>query len=239
MMSDRPDGGLAPYYGLYPAKVTDSTPDDLGRIEVELPWLGQNPADEAGQQGDAGEPVRIRATLLSSWAAADQGLLTLPPNDSQVIVGFEAGNLARAYVVGACWNGVAQMPHQGSASSGSSTEATEDRRVLRTKTGHYIEFDESSGSNKLTLATAGGHKITLDDTSSEISITHSSGHAIKLEASGNISITANAGVSITASSGLTVTAPTAQFSGIVQCTALIASTAVSSPVYTPGIGGLL
>lgn len=238
-MSDRPDGGLAVYYGLYPATVSDSEPDELGRVEVELPWLGANPSDEAGQQGDEGEPVRVRATLLSSWAGADQGLLAIPATDTQVIVGFEAGNLARAYVVGACWNGAAQMPHQGAAARGRSTQATEDRRVLRTKAGHYIELDDTSGSTKLTVASAQGHSITFDDDRSSIEIAHANGQRITLDPGGGVTITANTTLTVSAPSGVTVTAPTTQFSGLVQCTTLIASAAVVSPTYTPGIGNLL
>lgn len=238
-MSGRPDGGMQLYYGLYVAVVRDSTPDAQSRIEVELVWLGSNPSDEAGQQGDAGDPIKIRATLMSPWAAADQGMVTVPPVDSQVIVGFEAGNLMRAYVIGACWNGVAQMPHQGSASSGDSKKASEDRRVLRTKGGHYLEFDESSGSTKVTLKSSNGHTLTLDADGSTIELAHASGHAIKLDADGSIKITANNTVTITAPSGLTVTTPTATFSGLINCTTLIASTSVVSPLYSPGVGNLL
>jgi uncharacterized protein involved in type VI secretion and phage assembly len=238
-MSVRPDGGLAVYYGLYPATVSDSAPDELGRVEIELPWLGTNPRDEAGQRGDQGEPVRVRATLLSSWAGADQGLLAIPARETQVIVGFEAGNLARAYIVGACWNGVAPMPHQGAAASGRSTRATEDRRVLRTRAGHHIELDDTEGSTKLTVASAKGHKLVLDDDASSITITHADGHTITLDAGGGVTITASTTLTVNAPSGVTVTAPSALFSGLVQCTNLVATASVVSPSYTPGIGNLL
>jgi uncharacterized protein involved in type VI secretion and phage assembly len=238
-MSARPDGGAAVYYGLYPATVSDSTPDELGRVEVELAWLGTNPSDEAGQGGDEGEPVRVRATLLSAWAGADQGLLAIPATDTQVIVGFEAGNLARAYVVGACWNGAAQMPDRGAAASGRSTRASEDRRVLRTAAGHYIELDDTGGSTKLTVASAQGHSITLDDDRSSIVITHANGQRITLDAGGGITISTNTTRTVDARNGVTVTAPTTLFSGLVQCTTLVATGSVVSPTYTPGIGNLL
>lgn len=245
-MSARPDGGMQVYYGLYPAVVSDSTPDEQGRIEVELPWLGKNPSnvtgleggEEAGQAGDAGEPIRIRATLMSAWGSADQGLLAIPARDTQVIVGFEAGNPMRAYVVGACWNGVAQMPHCGSTSAGKTTQASEERRVLRTRAGHYLEFDDSSGSTKVTLASSNGHTLTLDVEGSAIRIEHASGQTITLAADGSIQITANNTMTINAPSGLTVTAPTATFTGAVNCTTLTAAISVVTPTYTPGVGSL-
>ena len=39
----RPDGGALRYFGVYPAIVTDIVdPESLGRIEVKLPWLGED-----------------------------------------------------------------------------------------------------------------------------------------------------------------------------------------------------
>ena len=49
------DGGQQPYYGVYPAIVTDLVdPDSLGRIELKFPWLGT----------DGNSDVRAWATLL-------------------------------------------------------------------------------------------------------------------------------------------------------------------------------
>lgn len=246
-MSGRADGGSQIYPGLYPATVSDSTPDELGRVEVELPWLGQNVSEQAGldgpgdagQDGDEGEPVRLRATLISSWASADQGLLAIPEQGSQVIVAFEAGNPARPYIVGACWNGQAQMPHEGGASSGRSTNATEDRRVLRTKAGSFIELDDNAGSTKVTISTSAGHELVLDLSGDQVELSHKSGHKLTLKPDGSVEISANNQISLTAPSGLIVTAPTSTFSGDVICQNLIAAQGVVSPKYTPGFGNLL
>lgn len=246
-MSLRQDGGTQLYHGLYPAVVRDSTPDALGRVEVELPWLGKNPSeaaglaggDEAGQDGDEGEPVRIRATLMSSWASADQGLVAIPAKDSQVIIGFEAGNPARAYIVGACWNGEAQAPHKGGAATNRSTAATEDRRVLQTRAGNFIELDDTGGSVKITISTPGGHKLVLDMTGDQVQLAHSAGHHLTLRPDGSVDITANNQLTLMAPSGVTVTAPTATFSGDVICQNLIAAQGVVSPKYTPGVNNLL
>jgi uncharacterized protein involved in type VI secretion and phage assembly len=90
-VSERVDGGGPRHFGLYPAIVTDIVdPERLGRVQVRLPWLG-----------DDGAQVRAWATLLSPYAEDGQGFLAFPSVDTQVVVGFEAGDPRRPYVVGA------------------------------------------------------------------------------------------------------------------------------------------
>jgi len=88
------DGGAQRYFGVYPAIVADIVdPDSVGRIQVKFPWLGSDGAD-----------VRAWATLITPYADDDQGYEMLPSVDTQVVVAFEAGDLRRPYIVGACWN---------------------------------------------------------------------------------------------------------------------------------------
>ena len=80
------DGGGPRYFGLYPAIVTDLIdPERLGRIEVLLPWLGEGQGNE----------VRAWATLLTPYAGDNQGFEFLPEKETQVVIGFEAGNPRR------------------------------------------------------------------------------------------------------------------------------------------------
>ena len=216
----RPDGGGPRYFGLYPALVTDIVdPDELGRVEVELPWLGG---------GDAAE-VRSWATLVTPYADAGQGLQCVPEVGSQVVVGFEAGDPRRPYVVGACWNGAEAMPER--------PEKANDLRLIHTRAGSRLEFDDASGAAVVTLKTAGGHKLVLDEGGSSVTLEHANGSVITLDPKGRIEIRANATVEVTASA-LNVHAPTAVFDGMVSCKTLIASSSVVSPSYTPGAGNV-
>ncbi len=215
-----PDGGRQPYYGVYPALVTDLVdPDGLGRIELEFPWLG-----DPGQG-----QVRAWGTLVSPYADTDQGLQTLPEVGSQVVVAFEAGNLRRPYVVGACWNGRETLP--------SEPEAANNIRVLKTRSGSKLEFDDSEGAVKITLETAGGHRLILDDGGSSLTIRHSGGSSITFAASGNIEITASGSVELTASA-FNVHSGVANCDGNLNCLNLTASVGVVSPMYTPGAGNI-
>lgn len=215
-----PDGGRQCYFGVYPAIVTDIVdPDAIGRIEVRFPWLGS----------DGDEAVRAWATLVSPYADDDQGLLVLPEVDTQVVVAFEAGNLRRPYIIGATWNGQEAPP--------AEAQAANNIRTFKTRSGSELEFDDTEGSAKITLKMASGHLLEMDDGGSTITLSHSSGHVITFAASGAIEIQANSTIDMTASV-LNVNAPVANFSGIINCTTMVASSAVVSPSYTPGAGNV-
>jgi len=218
--AERSDGDGLRYFGLYPAIVTNIVDGaKLGRIQVKFPWLGN--------RGEA--DVRAWATLLSPYADADQGLQILPEKDSQVVVAFEAGELRRPYIVGAAWNGVEPLPVQ--------PEAANNLRVLRTRGESVLEFDDTRGATKITLRTKSGHTLLLSDAGREVELRHSGGASIHIDAGGTITITAVATVEVNAVA-LNVHAPVATFDGVVNCTTLNASAAITSPTYSMGAGNI-
>jgi uncharacterized protein involved in type VI secretion and phage assembly len=215
----RPDGDAPRYFGVYPAIVTDIVRDTarLGRIEVKFPWLGQ-----------AGDGVRALATLCTPYADKDQGFEMIPAVDSQVVVAFEAGVLTRPYVIGACWNGSEPMP--------ASPEAANNKRLIKTRAGSLLEFDDTDGAAKITISTQSGHTVVLDAGGQEIKVQHANGSVVKLNAAGQVTVNANASVEITAPA-LNVHAASAVFDGAVQCVSLTTSSVVSAS-YTPGAGNV-
>lgn len=213
-------GGPVRFFGVYPAIVTDIVdPDDLGRIEVKFPWLGT-----AGERD-----VRSWATLLSPYAEDDQGLEILPAVDTQVVVAFEAGDLRRPYIIGAAWNGVEAMPERPAAAN--------NKRLIKTRSGSLLEFDDTQGAARVTLSLRSGHTLVLDDGGQSVTLRHANGCTATMNAAGQVSIQANSSVEITAPV-LNVHAPVANFDGIINCTSLIASAFVISPAYTPGAGNV-
>lgn len=217
--SFRSDGDAPRYFGVFPALVTDIVdPEGLGRIQVKFPWLGAD-----------GDTVRAWATLLTPYADDEQGFFVLPAVDTQVVVAFEAGDLRRPYIVGSCWNGREEMPE--------TPAAPNNKRLIKTRAGSLLEFDDTEGAAKVTLSMRSGHQIVLDDTAQEVLIRHQNGCLIRLNIAGQIEIQANATVEVTAAA-VNVHAPVATFDGIVNCTTLIASSGVVSPSYTPGAGNV-
>lgn len=215
-----PSDGEGPrWFGLYPALVADLVdPDGKGRIKVRFPSFGA-----------AGESVTAWATLLSPYADRDQGFEVLPEVDSQVVIGFEAGDPTRPYIVGACWNGQRTPPE--------SAEAANNKRTWKSRAGSLVQFDDTQGAAKVTVSMRSGHRLVLDDAAQDITLEHSNGCRININIAGQVSITANATVEVNASA-VNVHAPTVMCDGIVQCTTLIASSGVVSPSYTPGAGNI-
>jgi uncharacterized protein involved in type VI secretion and phage assembly len=138
--------------------------------------------------------------------------------------------MRRPYILGATWNGRAQLP-QG-------PEKSNNIRKLRTRGKSQVEFDDTPGAPKITVSTNSGHRIVLDDGSQSLTIQHSSGSVVKMTATGSITIETMMTVDVKALQ-VNVTAPMSSFSGIVTCKTLIADAFVVSPAYTPGVGNLL
>jgi uncharacterized protein involved in type VI secretion and phage assembly len=213
------DGAGPRWFGLYPAIVTDLLdPDRKGRIQVRFPSFGE-----------AGRGVRAWATLLTPYADDDQGLEILPEIDSQVVVGFEAGDPSRPYIVGSCWNGRAALPE--------AAQGANNLRTLKTRSGSVLQFDDTVGAAKVTVSMQSGHKLVMDDAMQEITVQHSNGCKIVINVAGQVSITANATVEVNASA-VNLHAPMVTCDGVLQCQTLIASTGVVSPSYTPGAGNV-
>jgi uncharacterized protein involved in type VI secretion and phage assembly len=212
------DGDGARWFGLYPALVSDLVdPDARGRIKVRFPSFGA-----------AGASVSAWATLLSAYADADQGLMVLPEVDSQVVVGFEAGDPHRPYIVGACWNGKAALPEAAASAN--------NLRTFKTRSGSQLQFDDSQNAAKVTVSMKSGHQLVMDDAAQSVSVTHSNGCKIEMNAAGTITVTANATVDVTASV-VNLKTPMVKCDGVVHCETLITNAVVSAS-YTPGAGNI-
>lgn len=214
-------------YGLYPALVSDiKDPDNQGRVKITLPW--------APDTGNGRYEAWARLSTL--MGGNNRGSWFVPDVDDEVLVGFEAGDPRRPFVVGALWNG-RDTPPETMDGSGNNY-----KKVIRSRNGVKITFDDQDGQEKLILETPGGQTVTLKDGPGAIEIVDSNGNSVKLEAAGitvNTSGKATINASLVAvSAGLvTVDAGMSKFSGVVQADTVIAN-AVISASYTPGAGNI-
>jgi uncharacterized protein involved in type VI secretion and phage assembly len=129
---------------------------------------------------------------VSNWApcarpmAGDgMGFYALPERGDQVLVAFAQGDLSRPYVLGALWTDRAAPPVRN--------EGHNDLRVITSRAGHTIVFDDTDDTGRLIVQDSGGSTITLDATDGSVTI-----HAEK-----DLTITAGGTISIEAAGGAT------------------------------------
>jgi uncharacterized protein involved in type VI secretion and phage assembly len=216
------------YYGLFPATVNalDGDPENRQRVQVSLDWLPLS---------DGSGPALAWATMITPYADADQGFQMLPELGSTVVVGFEAGYPDHPYIVGAIWNGLAAMPDKPSDAN--------NLRVLQTRSGTRLEFDDTAGAAAVRLSVAGTegrkHRLVMDDGGKTITIESATGATITLTAAGGVIVDAASTVEVRAAM-VTVDAPMAQFTGGVICEWLMAKGAgVVTPAITTALGNIL
>lgn len=211
------------HHGLYPATVRAlaGDPENRQRIEVSFDWLAAS---------DGGEPPTGWATVITPYADADQGFQMLPEIGSTVVIGFQGGHLDHPYVVGAVWNGQAPAPE--------SFDDANNKRLIQTRSGSRLEFDDTAGAPKVSITTPAGHEVVMDDGGMSITIRSAAGAKVELTAAGGVSIEAASTVDVKAAL-VTVDAAMSQFNGIVTCDTLIAKGGgIVSPMYTPGAGNV-
>lgn len=215
------------FYGVWPAVVSDvKDPDDQGRVKVRLPW--------ASDSGDG--LYEAWARLATMMAGNNRGSWFVPDTEDEVLVAFAGGDPRHPYVIGALWNGTDAPPETMDGSGNNN------RKVLRSRNGVKISFDDADGTESLLIETPGGQRIHLKDGPSEILVEDSNGNTIELSSSG-VSVRSSAHVEVQASTvsvsaaSVTVDAGTSTFSGAVKCDTLITNSVVSSS-YTPGAGNV-
>jgi uncharacterized protein involved in type VI secretion and phage assembly len=215
------------WYGVYPALVSDiKDPDGQGRVKVTLPWS----PDTGGGQYEAWARV---ATMMGG---NNRGTWFIPDTNDEVLVVFEGGDPRRPYAIGGLWNG-SDSPPETMDGAGNNY-----KKVIRSRNGVKITFDDQDGQEKLILETPGGQKITMKDGPGAVLIEDSNGNSVKLETSG-ITVTASAKVTVNASvvevsAGMVkVDAGMSKFSGVVQADTVICNSIISAS-YTPGAGNI-
>ncbi|HET6438804.1 MAG TPA: phage baseplate assembly protein V [Anaeromyxobacter sp.] len=222
-----PTGLGGRFYGLYPALVSDvRDPDNQGRVKVTLPWS----PDPGGGRYEAW------ARLATAMGGNNRGLWAIPDPNTEVLIGFEAGDPRRPYVLGGLWNGQDAPPD---TMDGAGKNA---RKVFRSRNGVKLTLDDTDGQESLTLETPAGQRVVLHDGPGSIEARDANGNSVRLESSG-ITVTSSAKVTVTASTAeisaslLTVNAGMSRFSGIVQADSILTNSVVSAS-YTPGAGNI-
>ncbi|MCP3849974.1 MAG: VgrG protein [Gammaproteobacteria bacterium] len=183
--------------------------------------------------------IKIHATQMECWApmmaqsaGQDYGVSCFPKLGETVVIAFLSSDLP--IVMGSLWS--------GDSSHTDKDGETDERYSITTQAGSVLEFTDNNSGASIEMKTASGQNLLMtEESSGKIEIT-SLGHSIKLSSSG-IEIESSSEVTITApqvkvSTGmLSVDAGMSRFSGVVQCSTLIATSVVST-TYSPGAGNI-
>jgi phage protein D len=168
-----------PQLGLVVGIVTNNDdPEDMMRVRVRFPWLSDS--DESAW-----------ARVVSPMAGNGRGFMYLPEIDDEVVVGFEHGDIHRPYVVGAVWNGVDAPPiSQASVRDGSGQV---NKRVIKTRAGHTILLDDTSGNEQISI---------IDKTGQNQIVMASADNSLKIKVEGDLTLESKGKITIKALNGL-------------------------------------
>lgn len=165
-------------YGVVPGIVIDlNDPEGLGRVKVKFPVNSQ-------------EEIGHWARITTFMSGPEMGAFFFPEKNDEVLIAFEMGDITRPYVIGALWNGKDKTPDK--------IEGEENnKRFIKTKSGHILRFDDKSGVEKIEIIDkTGKNSITIDTSNNAIKIV--SDKDISLEApQGTVKINAQS-IEITA-----------------------------------------
>jgi uncharacterized protein involved in type VI secretion and phage assembly len=117
-------------------------PDSLGRVKVRYPWL----------KDDSESPW---ARIVSFMAGPARGAVFRPETGDEVLVLFDHGDMRFPYVLGALWNGKDAMPSE------RGKDADNAIRLIKSRSGHQIVIDDTTGSEKVTIRDKAGNSIEL------------------------------------------------------------------------------
>ncbi len=201
---------------LHLARVLDNDdPESRGRLQVELQATG----------------VQLWAACMTNSAGNGYGISCLPRVEEIVVLAFISPEMP--IVLGAVWSGGSSHP--------GDAQAVEDKYSLISPQGTKVSLDDADGP-QIKIETSSGYHMTINEQGGGEITLEKEGESIKLSSSG-ISIVSASKVEVQASqvdisaAMVKVDAGMSQFSGVVKCDTLIATSVVGTS-YTPGAGNI-
>lgn len=121
-----------------------------------------------GMNGQPGDDPSAPARMMSPMASGQYGAYFFPEQGDEVVVAFMQGDPNMPVILGAVYNKDNAPPTQAKQSTDNNV------RAIVSRSGHQLTFDDTSGSQKITIQTQGGHSIVFDDAPGGPKITISS-----------------------------------------------------------------
>ena len=134
--------------GVAIAVVTNNQdPENLGRIKVQYPWHEESKNES------------YWARCITFMAGNKMGGYFLPEVEDEVLVAFENGDIDHPVILGSLWSGKMKPPE-------TNGDGKNNRRLIKSRSGHSIVLDDSQGNEKIELIDKSGNNLLRIDTSS-------------------------------------------------------------------------
>ena len=155
--------------GISMAKVSSRMPDG----SFSLQYLGMG-----------GSTPSAPARMMSPGAGNGRGMYFMPEVGDEVVVAFEGGDSNSPVILGGTFNNESPTPNQAQPSNDNNI------RTIVSRSGHEITLDDSPGGGGVTVKTAGGRSLKLDDSGTgKVSVSTPSGISIEIDdASGTLTL---------------------------------------------------
>ena len=138
-----------------------------------------------------------RGAMVTEWCRVAQpyagngyGFVFVPEQETRCWSRFVHGDMRVPIILGGLYNGKDKPP--------SARSSSNDQKLIRTKGGHQVLLDDTSGQKRVRIETAGGHSVDLDDDGKAVTVSSSGGHSIELDDDAEtITISTSGGAEIT------------------------------------------
>jgi uncharacterized protein involved in type VI secretion and phage assembly len=165
------------YYGLVEALVEEVDGDDEGRVKLRFPWFDPGTVTDWCRVGQL-------------YAGNGYGSCFVPEKGDEVVVAFIHGDMRFPIVLGGLYNGKDKPP--------TARKDGHDRKMIRTRHGHELVFDDEARQAAVRVTSAAGHMVELDDAGRAIRVTAAAGATVSVQADGAITLTSKASITLDA-----------------------------------------
>jgi uncharacterized protein involved in type VI secretion and phage assembly len=155
------------FYGVVEGIVEEIVdPDKEGRVKVRFPWY-----DDA----TVTEWCRVRQL----YAGPGYGTFFVPEKGDEVLIAFVHGDMRLPIILGGLYNGKDKPP------SDRQHDDKKNEKMIRTKAGHSLVFDDTKDKEKIVLTSKRGHVVELHDKDGDgkrfVTVRTTKGHELALD----------------------------------------------------------
>ncbi len=172
-------GAAGSFGGVQVGLVTDNKdPDDLGRVRVQMPYLGS-------------DFVTDWARVVAPGNGPDRGFVWIPEVQDEVLVAFHHGDISEPYVLGGLWNG--KDKHPPIEVDGGKLKA----RKFVSSTGLKIVLSDESGKEGIVISSKDDSlQIHVDVANKKVVLLSDGGGTVEMKSGGDFTIESQGDVKI-------------------------------------------